>query len=184
MWLTVSPKKLETGSRPNSAGIPFTLLLRIEAIEFPTFGLLLYVWHYYRQLAAVQATVALSSLWNGSPATLNAECDDVFVVTFPRFLPQTLNKGSRYSYPRHVLAGSLKVGLISRITIVIAHFRRHITTLTTTYEPPRNPKPKPEVLPIFNPGCGRPLCSLLSGTLGTWSVSRLWFMARAVGLGG
>ena len=39
----VNPKKLETGLRTNSAGIPYTLLLRIEAIGFPTFGLLLYV---------------------------------------------------------------------------------------------------------------------------------------------
>ena len=38
---TAIPIKLETGSRPNSAGIPYTLLLRIEAIGFPTFGLLL-----------------------------------------------------------------------------------------------------------------------------------------------
>ena len=38
---TVNPIKLETGVRPNSAGIPYTLLLRIEAIGFPTFGLLL-----------------------------------------------------------------------------------------------------------------------------------------------
>ena len=38
---TESPKKLETELRPNSAGIPYTLLLRIEAIGFPTFGLLL-----------------------------------------------------------------------------------------------------------------------------------------------
>ena len=38
---TVNPKKLETGLRPNSAGIPYTLVLRIEAIGFPTFGLLL-----------------------------------------------------------------------------------------------------------------------------------------------
>ena len=37
---TVKPIKLETGSRPNSAGIPSTLLLRFEAIGFPTFGLL------------------------------------------------------------------------------------------------------------------------------------------------
>ena len=37
----VNPIKLETGLRPNSAGIPYTLLLRIEAIGFPTFGLLL-----------------------------------------------------------------------------------------------------------------------------------------------
>ena len=33
--------KLETGLRPNSAGIPFTLPFRIEAIGFSTFGLLL-----------------------------------------------------------------------------------------------------------------------------------------------
>ena len=38
----VSPKKLETGLRTNSAGIPYTLLLRIEAIGFPSCGLLLY----------------------------------------------------------------------------------------------------------------------------------------------
>ena len=37
----VNPIKLETGKRTNSAGIPYTLLLRIEAIGFPTFGLLL-----------------------------------------------------------------------------------------------------------------------------------------------
>ena len=35
--------KLETGLRPNSAGIPYTLLSGIEAIGFPTFGLLLYI---------------------------------------------------------------------------------------------------------------------------------------------
>ena len=39
--ITVSPIKLETGLRPNSAGIPYTLLLRFEAIGFPTFWLLL-----------------------------------------------------------------------------------------------------------------------------------------------
>ena len=38
---TVNPIKLETGLRPNSAGIPYILLLRIEAMGFPTFGLLL-----------------------------------------------------------------------------------------------------------------------------------------------
>ena len=38
----VNPRKLETGLRTNSAGIPYTLLLRIEAIGFPTFGLLLF----------------------------------------------------------------------------------------------------------------------------------------------
>ena len=44
-WLLLSynkPIKLETGLRPNSAGIPYTLLLRIEAIGFPAFGLSLY----------------------------------------------------------------------------------------------------------------------------------------------
>ena len=40
---TVSPIKLETRLRQISAGIPYTLLLRIEAIGFPTFGLLLYL---------------------------------------------------------------------------------------------------------------------------------------------
>ena len=38
----VSPIKFETGLRPHSAGIPYTLLLRTEAIGFPTFGLLRY----------------------------------------------------------------------------------------------------------------------------------------------
>ena len=38
----VNPKKLETGLRTISAGIPCTWLFRIEAIGFPTFGLLLY----------------------------------------------------------------------------------------------------------------------------------------------
>ena len=38
---TVSPIKLETGLRPNSAGTPYTLLIKIEAIGFPTFRLLL-----------------------------------------------------------------------------------------------------------------------------------------------
>ena len=38
---TVNHIKLETGLRPNSAGIPFTLLLMTEAIGFPTFPLLL-----------------------------------------------------------------------------------------------------------------------------------------------
>ena len=38
LWvLTANPIKLETGLRPNSAGIPYTLLLRIEAIGFPIF---------------------------------------------------------------------------------------------------------------------------------------------------
>ena len=38
---TVNPIKLETGLRPNSAGIPYTLFLRIEAMGFPTFRRLL-----------------------------------------------------------------------------------------------------------------------------------------------
>ena len=37
----MNPIKLETELRPNSAGITYTLLLRIETIGFPTFGLLL-----------------------------------------------------------------------------------------------------------------------------------------------
>ena len=39
----LNPIKWETGLRPNSAGIPYTLLFRIEALGFPTFGLLLYM---------------------------------------------------------------------------------------------------------------------------------------------
>ena len=35
------PQKSEIGLRTISAGIPYTLLFRIEAIIFPTFGLLL-----------------------------------------------------------------------------------------------------------------------------------------------
>ena len=38
---TVNPRKLETFSRTNSAGIPYALLVGIEAVEFPTFWLLL-----------------------------------------------------------------------------------------------------------------------------------------------
>ena len=34
---TVNPIKLETGLRPNSARIPYALLLGIEAMGFPTF---------------------------------------------------------------------------------------------------------------------------------------------------
>ena len=44
---TVIPIKLETGLRPNSAGIPYILLLRIEAIGFPTIWLLLYTYTQY-----------------------------------------------------------------------------------------------------------------------------------------
>ena len=39
---TVNPIKLETGLRPNSARIPYTLLSSIEALGFPTVRLLLY----------------------------------------------------------------------------------------------------------------------------------------------
>ena len=38
----VNLKKLETGLRTMSAGITYTLPFRIEAIGFPTFGLVLY----------------------------------------------------------------------------------------------------------------------------------------------
>ena len=41
--ITVNPIKLETGLRPNSAGVPYTSLLRIEAMRFPTFWLLLHI---------------------------------------------------------------------------------------------------------------------------------------------
>ena len=34
----VSHKKLEAGFRTISAGIPYTLLFRVEAFGFPTFG--------------------------------------------------------------------------------------------------------------------------------------------------
>ena len=39
--LRAEARNLETGLRPNIAGIPYTLLLRVGAIGFPTFGLLL-----------------------------------------------------------------------------------------------------------------------------------------------
>ena len=39
---TVNSIKLETGLRSNRAGVPYILLLRIEAMRFPTFRLLLY----------------------------------------------------------------------------------------------------------------------------------------------
>ena len=42
------PQKLEAFLRTNSAGIPYTLLLGIEAIEFPTICLLPYS---YKRLA-------------------------------------------------------------------------------------------------------------------------------------
>ena len=40
-WAIINPIKLETGLRPNSAGVPYILILRIEASGFPTFWLLL-----------------------------------------------------------------------------------------------------------------------------------------------
>ena len=43
MCSIVNPKKFETGLRIISLGIPYALLFRIEAIGFPTFGLLLYM---------------------------------------------------------------------------------------------------------------------------------------------
>ena len=56
MSLQVNPIKLETGLRPNSAGTPYTLLLRIEAIGFPTFELLLY--KVTRYMVAIKASGA------------------------------------------------------------------------------------------------------------------------------
>ena len=41
-YCIVNPKKLETALRTNNAGIPYTLLLRVEATGFPIFGLLPY----------------------------------------------------------------------------------------------------------------------------------------------
>ena len=42
LWKIANPKSLETGLRTITAGIPYTfLLLGIEAIGFPPFGLLL-----------------------------------------------------------------------------------------------------------------------------------------------
>ena len=38
--IIVSPKKLDIGLRTTNAGIPYALLLRIEAVGFPTFELL------------------------------------------------------------------------------------------------------------------------------------------------
>ena len=38
LTLQKTPKRLETGLRTISAGIPYTLPERIEAIGFPTFG--------------------------------------------------------------------------------------------------------------------------------------------------
>ena len=38
---TLNPKKLDAGSRTIRAGVPCTLLLRIEAVGFPPVGLLL-----------------------------------------------------------------------------------------------------------------------------------------------
>ena len=46
----VNPKKLETWLRTNSAGIPYTLLLKIEAIGFPTFGPLPYAFSFINTL--------------------------------------------------------------------------------------------------------------------------------------
>ena len=47
--IIINPKKLETGLRTISAGIPSTLVFRIEAIGFPTFGLLLVPWFVLRE---------------------------------------------------------------------------------------------------------------------------------------
>ena len=60
-WDMVSPKKLETRLRTNSAGIPYALRLRTEAVGFPTFGLL-------------QNTVASSILGWGCAVVSFAAC--------------------------------------------------------------------------------------------------------------
>ena len=61
---TVNPIKLETGLRPNSAGIPYTLLLRMEAIGFPSFGLLLYTGFYGSVSAFFHTRLAKPRLWS------------------------------------------------------------------------------------------------------------------------
>ena len=61
----VDPQKLETRLRTNSARIPFTLLLRIEAIGFPTFGLLLYT-----TMIMELGTKKPSLLWFGGPSSI------------------------------------------------------------------------------------------------------------------
>ena len=48
-------------TKKNSAGIPHTVLLRIEAIGFPTFGLLLYFLGGYKVILHRQAPVAPQS---------------------------------------------------------------------------------------------------------------------------
>ena len=59
-----NPKKLETGLRTSSAGIPYTLRLRIEAIGFPTFGLVLYVYKDFNiGPQGLQAATDVSGLW-------------------------------------------------------------------------------------------------------------------------
>ena len=55
---TVNSIKLETGLRPNSAGMPYTLLLRIEAMRFPTFGLLL------KGSATPKPCIGCKTLWS------------------------------------------------------------------------------------------------------------------------
>ena len=56
--MTVNARKLETGLRPNSAGILYTLVLRIEAIGFPNLGLLLYRIH----ITGTRSTRSLKAL--------------------------------------------------------------------------------------------------------------------------
>ena len=66
----VNPKKLETGLRTLSAGIPYTLLLRTVAIGFPTFGLLLYLLCLHKTLNPkpyVQASCTDSMILNPKP---------------------------------------------------------------------------------------------------------------------
>ena len=82
---------MEAGLRPNSAGIPYTLLLRIEAIGFPTFGLLLYVYIYMYRVESLEMGFRVpsrdllsgSSRGSGNPRTLEDRVRAV--VTDTRF---------------------------------------------------------------------------------------------------
>ena len=65
-----SPIKLETGLRPNSAGIPYTLLLRFEAIGFPTFWLLLYTLNYMGLRSMIEGILCNEAVLGSLSSTL------------------------------------------------------------------------------------------------------------------
>ena len=69
----VNPKKLETGIRTISAGIPYTLLFRIEAKRFPTFGPLLYTLNWRRSEPTCRPPHAASRGTPGEAASAGQE---------------------------------------------------------------------------------------------------------------